>query len=143
MAYQANGTDVGTVAAGADLRTSQFLAVKLDNTGKAVLAGIGEAVFGILQNTPNTGEACTIRVAGQSKAKAGGTVAAGATVASGASGVIVAASGARVKTDDAGAASDPVIGPNVIGIAMAGAVVGDIFTIDVSPRGAVPATVAA
>jgi hypothetical protein len=74
-------------------------------------------------------------VSGQSKAKAGGTITAGAALASGADGRLVAASGVRVNTSDAGAASDPLIGPNVIGRGMTGAVANDVFVMSVQNFG--------
>lgn len=145
MAYQANLRTFGNAVAGADYSaaTNQFRAVKFDAAGALVLAGAGEAAAGILQNKPALGHAANVATGGQSKARAGGTIAAGADVAVGANGLLVAATGARVNTSDGDAASDPVIGPNIIGQAVNSAVVGDIFTLNIQPRGAVPATVAA
>lgn len=145
MAYQANLRTFGNAVAGADLSAADrpFRAVKFDSNGAIVLAGVGEAAVGILQNKPGVGVAANVATGGQSKARAGGTIAAGADVAVGANGLLVAATGARTNTSDGGAASDPLIGPNVIGQAVTAAVSGDIFTLNIAPRGAVPATVAA
>jgi len=145
MAYQANIRSFGNARAKTDLSaaSNQFRAVKLDADGEIVLAGVGEASLGILQNKPAAGQAANVATGGQSKARAGGTIAAGADVAVGANGLLVAASGARVNTTDAASATDPVIGPNIIGQAVTAAVVNDIFTLNIAPRGAVPATVAA
>jgi hypothetical protein len=146
MAWKANLTGSGQAASAADLTaaTNQYRAVKLTNNGtEFTLAGVGEAMFGILQNKPGIGHAGNIATDGQSKARAGGTIPAGADVAVGANGLFVVASGARVKTDDAGVAADALIGPNVVGQAINSAVVGDVFTLDIQRRGAIPATVAA
>jgi hypothetical protein len=54
--------------AGADLRTSQYLFVKLNATGAVILcAAAGETGIGVLQNKPNTGEAAIVCVNGVSK----------------------------------------------------------------------------
>lgn len=141
MAYQGHGIDISR-AAGADLSAQQFRAVKLNASGQVVVAGAGEAAIGILQNNPGAGQAATVRVAGISKARAGGTIAAGGDVASNASGALVAATAGRTNTSDAGAAADPLIGSHVLGTALEGAASGDVFPILVTHKGAVPTTAA-
>lgn len=67
-------TDGGNLQAGANLTTNQFQAVKASTSAdrQLVLASTGgEAITGILQNQPNTGEACEVCFDGLTKAKAG------------------------------------------------------------------------
>jgi hypothetical protein len=85
MSAQGYGTDI-TLLAGADLSTKQHYAVKVDATGKAVLAALGEHAIGVLQNKPGNGQAATIRILGATKMVAGGAVAAGALVTPNAAG---------------------------------------------------------
>lgn len=129
-----------TLIAAADLSAKQFYAVKIDNTGKAALAGAGEMACGILQNKPASGEAATIAVFGTTKAQAGGTVTAGDVVKADAAGKIVVASKGTTNTSDAGAGSDPLLGSNVLGIAQESAVDGDVFPVLITHSGAVPTT---
>lgn len=144
MAWKANLQTNGQMTAAADMSTHQYKAVKLTGDQLFNLAGVGEATFGILQNKPLAGQAGNIATGGQTKAVAGGTIAAGADVTVGANGVIVAVvTAGRVNTSDAGSSTDPVIGPNVLGVALHPAVVGDIFTIDIQRRGVSPGTVTA
>lgn len=96
MSHTSNLTCI-TLLAGADLRTAQFKAVKVDSNGKAVLAAAGDFAIGILQNKPNSGEAATIAVAGVSKASADAGITAGAKVTASADGQIVTAT---VATDN-------------------------------------------
>jgi len=56
-----------TLVAGADLSAIQYHFVKLDADGKAVACGANEVSIGILQNTPESGEAARVRVLGTSK----------------------------------------------------------------------------
>lgn len=74
MAVQDPGLDVGYLVAGADLSASQFCAVKASSSADltCVLASTGgEAILGILQNKPVSGEVADVRFSGVSKAKAG------------------------------------------------------------------------
>lgn len=128
--------------AAADLSAKQFFAVKIDNTGKVDLAGAGEMAIGILQNNPASGQVASVAFIGTSKAIAGDSITAGDPLAVDANGKLVLATKARTNTSDAGAAADPLIGSNVIGIALDGAASGDIFQIALVPMGAVPTTVA-
>jgi hypothetical protein len=84
------------VEAGADLSAGQFLAVVLNASGQAVLAGAGARVLGILQNKPDAaGKAATVSGPGATtKMVAGAAVALGADVTSNASGqAVTSASG--------------------------------------------------
>jgi hypothetical protein len=141
MAFQQNGTDI-TLVAGADLSAKQFYAVKVNSSGQAVTAGAGEAAIGIVQNDPASGQAGAIRVAGVSKAVAGGNVTAGAQVAANADGKIVTATAGRTNTNDAGSTTDALIGSNVIGVALSGGADGEVISILVTLAGAVPTTAA-
>lgn len=79
-------------AAGEDLRTKQFYAVKLsaENTVIVPTAAADKAI-GILQNNPNTGAAATVRLLGLSKAVCDGTtdIAVGDYVGTGAAGKLI------------------------------------------------------
>jgi hypothetical protein len=141
MSFQNNGTDISLVAA-ADLRSSQFFAVKVDSNGKAALAGAGEQAIGVVQNDPNTDQAATVRVAGVTKMKAGGSITAGARVAVDAAGKAKTAVLGTVNTSDAGAASDAVVGSAVFGIALEGASNGDIIAVLITHSGVAPTTAA-
>lgn len=131
-----------TLVAAADLSAKQYTAVKVDSAGKAAAAGAGEMPIGVLQNNPVAGAAATVAYGGVTKAKAGGSITAGAAVASDANGAVVAATLARTNTSDGGAATDPLIGSNVIGIALAGADSGDIIPVLLTLAGAYPTTAA-
>lgn len=143
MALESNLICTGQRLAGADLSNAQFCFVKLNSAGAVVLAGAGEAAYGVLQNKPADGQVCTIAIFGETKVKCGGIITGGGIVASGASGVAVAATGARVNTSDAGAAADALVGPYVMGTVLATTASGDIATMLLRPMGAVPTTVAA
>jgi hypothetical protein len=119
MPYSNNIENV-TLKAAADMSGMQFHVVSQDGSGEGVLASAGGG-FGIVQNHPNSGEAATVAVYGQSKAIAGGTLDEGDLVRAVASGwVIAVASGA--------AHPNPT---TVIGECMFGAASGDITTIDI------------
>ena len=121
MSYQANETCISRLA-GADLRTAQFKAVKINSSGQAVLAAAGDFAIGILQNKPNVGEAATIQVHGISKASADAAITAGARVTPSADGQLVTAT---VATD------------NTLGVALEGAAAaGVIFPVLILQAGA-------
>lgn len=89
-----------TVPSGSDFTAaaSQFIAVKIDTSGNAVVATAAKACDGILQNKPNSTQAASVAISGVSKAVAGGDITVGQNLelASGgkmvpvASGIIVA-----------------------------------------------------
>lgn len=62
--------------AGADLSSSQFLAVKLASTAKEVITvnASTDAAIGILQNNPADGEEAEVRFLGVSKMKMAATI---------------------------------------------------------------------
>lgn len=95
MSTEQRGFGVGTQLANADLRTSQFLCVKMVNaSGKAEVAlssTSGGKITGILQNKPNTGEPADVQVVGVSKAVAGAAITAGVNVMSDAAGKVILA----------------------------------------------------
>ncbi len=142
MAVQGHGTDI-TLVAGADLSASQFLAVKLNSSGRAVLAGAGEDAVGVLQSKAGAGLPVTVRVAGITKFIAGDAIAAGARVASDADGKAKTAVAASVNTSDAGAPADAVAGSFTLGHALEAAAASGVFiAVLLSKSGAVPTTAA-
>lgn len=142
MSFENVNHHVVSLVAAADLSAKQYYAVKVDSNGKAALAGAGEFVAGILQNKPVAGQAANIAWGGVTKAFAGGNITAGNKVAADANGKFVAASEAVVNTSDAGAAADPSIGSNVIGVALTSASTGDVFAVLLTNSGATPKTAA-
>jgi len=81
MAFEKVGATLPGVVASADLTSSQFLFTKVDGEKTVGLAGAGEAIDGVVQNNPNTGEAATVWGVGSvTKVYAGAAVAAGAFV---------------------------------------------------------------
>ncbi len=114
-----NTLDCRSKIAGADLSTKQFYVVKLNSSGQIVLAGDGEAAYGILQDKPASAAVGAVAVAGQSLAVLGGTVAAGAKVASNASGQVVTAT----------------TGEYVIGTCTEGGAVNEVRSIEIENMG--------
>lgn len=121
------------VTAGADLSASQFFAVKLDNTGKAVLAVAGDFCTGVVQNAPANAATAVVRVAGVTKLIGGGAVAIGSAVASDAAGKGKVAS-ALVQATGAGS--------NVLGIALTLGAAATAFNVLLTHSGAAPTSVA-
>ena len=130
-----------SLKATADLSAKQFYAVMVDSAGEIDVASAGATAVGILQNAPADTYMGSVRVVGLSKAKAGDTIAAGALLAAETGGRLVTATKATVDTV-AGTALDPVVGSNVIGIALEAAVDGALFLMLVINMGAVPPTAA-
>lgn len=93
MAFEIPGFSF-TRDADADLTTKQFFCVKAAAGGEIALSGDGEAILGILQNDPNTGEAGNVMSAGISKAVAGAAITEGDLIASDANGKIITAASA-------------------------------------------------
>lgn len=76
MAYEiaAYATKI-TLVAGADLSAKQYLLVKLDANGKAVVcSGATDVPIGVLQNAPSSGQEAEVVVVGGTKIVAGGTI---------------------------------------------------------------------
>jgi hypothetical protein len=110
---------VVSFVAGADLRNYPFAPVRLDATGRVVLAGANERAIGILQNKPNNGEAASVMLYGISKAVAAGAISIGSPVVAAADGQVAAAGAFH----NHGAASDnpPTGQQRVLGFALTGA----------------------
>lgn len=115
MAYS-NEIRAVTLEANADLSSHQFKIVEMLSTGLCDISDL-RAGFGVLQNIPEANEAATVALDGETKARAGGTVAIGDNIHCVASG------------GWAGAVTSGTLTPvNVLGVAMSGAASGDIFT---------------
>jgi hypothetical protein len=127
--------------AGADLSAVGKIAVKVNSSGKVVAAGAGEFAIGILQNAPVADAVAVVAVGGVALAKAGtGGVTAGQQVVPESDGELITAIGSYTKTDDAGAASDALKGPSIVGTALSTATAGNEFRVLVNPSGAIPTT---
>jgi hypothetical protein len=107
-----------TLRAAGLMDTRKYHAVNLNgsNVNECVLAAAGQG-YGILQNQPRSGEAATVAVEGQTRARAGGAITAGAFVTAAATGYLVAVA--------SGAASN-----HILGRARSGAASGSIFTME-------------
>ena len=75
MSYNNNQRSI-TLEANADLSSHQYKIVELLSDHKCDIADL-RAGFGVLQNAPQSGEAGTVCVDGETKVKAGGTIAVG------------------------------------------------------------------
>ena len=62
-----------TLMAAADLSSSQYRFVIVDGDGKAALSGDDGNAIGVLQNTPEAGEAATVAISGVTKLYIGTT----------------------------------------------------------------------
>jgi hypothetical protein len=87
MAYEIPGFKDGTRTAGADLSALQFQFVKLGtaNTVVAITANTDKP-YGILQNTPTSGQAAEVMQNGHSKLVMAASTVEGALIGSGATG---------------------------------------------------------
>jgi hypothetical protein len=106
MAFENVRNTVPGLAAGADLSTHQFKAVKVDTTTneRVVLASVaGERVVGILQNKPTSGVAATIACPGSTT-----KMVASAAIAT----------GAFITTTNVGTAVTAASTNNVLGVAL-------------------------
>jgi len=120
MAFEIPLFDVSLVA-GADLSASQYKAVKVDNTGKAVLcSAVGDPAVGILQNNPKAGQTAQVRIFGVTMAVAGAAVTVGSIVGTDANGKVVAATEATANTTDG-----TISGSRAVGIALESASAAD------------------
>lgn len=87
MAYEGAQDRLVGVTASADLRTHQYKAVKISgNNTVTVCAAVTDIPVGILQNTPNTGQAAEVCVAGVTKINADAALTAGQVIGSSADG---------------------------------------------------------
>jgi hypothetical protein len=92
MAYDFSANSIRTTfTAGADLSTHQFKFVEVDNaTGRVTLVnGATDRPIGVLQNTPKSGEAADVLIAGGTKVVAGGTASPGEPLFTAASAVAI------------------------------------------------------
>lgn len=90
---------IGDLVAGADLRSNQYRFVRLTgaNAVSAVTAST-QAVVGIQNNRPNTGEVVEIVVAGLTKVVAGAPITAGAELMPDTQGRAITATGASNRS---------------------------------------------
>lgn len=131
------------IEAGGDLSSSQFLMVKLNSSGDAVIANAaGEDVCGVLQNAPASGAIAIVRVFGESRVIGGGVVAAGGLFACTSAGKSKTAVAGTVNTSDAGAASDPLVGSFVLGRVLTAGTLDAQHSVFISPMGLTPTTAA-
>ncbi len=128
------------ILAGADLSAKQYFFVKLDSSTAAVVCGAGENAVGVLQNAPGSGEVAIIRTQGLTKVIGGGAITIGAAVASDASGKAKTAVLGSTNTSDAGAATDALLGSNILGDAWETGVLDTATTIFFQRRGSAPTT---
>lgn len=77
------------IKAGADLSSSQYLAVKFDSSEDVVLAGAGETAIGILQNKPADEKPADVAVGGGAIAIAGAAITGGAFLKANAAGKLI------------------------------------------------------
>jgi hypothetical protein len=92
MAYDFSAHAIRTtLTAGADLSTHQFKFVEVDNaTGRVTLVNAAtDRPIGVLQNTPKSGEAADVLIAGGTKVVAGGTASPGQPLFTAASAVAI------------------------------------------------------
>ena len=108
--------DNRTIIAGADLSTSQFIFVSLDNAADAVVTGAGAASFGLLEVGAGNGKACTVTKSGKVMVTCGGTV----TI------------GGNVSADAAGKAVDSTTNDVILGVAYEAGVTNQIIAIELS-----------
>ena len=127
--------------AGADLSSSQYLAVVLGSGGTVTAnSTAGGDCMGILQNAPANGAIAIVRVAGASKWITAAAVTVGILLESNNVGQAVAAVTGRTNTGDGGAANDPLIGGFVMGRALSAGGTAVAAQALVDPMGAIPQT---
>ena len=131
-----------SMEAGASFAAKQYYFVKRDSAGLAQIASAaGQRCTGITQDAVASGAMARVRTTGRSYIVLGGTVAVGDLMKSDSAGKGVTAAGAT--TDASGAsATAALVGPNVMGECVVGGDAGQIGTIDLDSRGAVPTTAA-
>ncbi len=91
MGYEEKLVTIGSMKAGADLRTYQFCFVEVSADGTVNKCNaVTDLPMGILQNKPNLGEAATVAIGGISKVLLGASIAAGDKIGTSATGTAVA-----------------------------------------------------
>ncbi len=110
-----NQTDGGNLIAGADLSSSQFYAVQANSTARTVVLANtgGEAITGILQNTPTQGSPAEVVLSGLCKAAAGAAFTAGQALMTDNTGRLVTQTSTNAKVavahESAGGAGEVVL----------------------------------
>ena len=146
MSFDGLGVD-WTFTANSDLSASQYRFVKLVGTnaggfGLVDLCVAGDKAIGVLMDAPTAGLPARVRVYGIAKVVASGALAVPSHIASDASGKAKAAVNNVTNTSDAGSATDPVLGSNVIGeLLAASTAAGDIVPVLLTHSGAIPTTI--
>ncbi len=131
--------------ADADYSTKQYYLVDVEaTTGNTKLcSAAGQRSRGVLMDKPAAADrACLVAMGGIVPCVAGGTVTAGDYITTDANGKGVTATGSYTDTQ-AGSATDALIGPYIIGIALTGAASGEQFQLQITHAGAVNTTAAA
>lgn len=107
--------------AGADLSTKQFYCVKLTAARTVNLASAGgEAIYGVLQNKPLSGQAADVGCLGITKAAAGNTFAAGALLMTDSTGRLITATSTNHAVAQAIEASSAAGAVVTVAIGLAG-----------------------
>lgn len=137
MAYEINQLTI-SLPNTVDLSNSQFCAVAVDANGNAVLPAAGGIAIGVLQNNPKANQTASVRVAGISYLVASAAITAGSPIAVDATGKAKA-----VTAETANTTTGVTTGSAVFGVALdTTAAAGDILTVLIGGRGAVPGTFA-
>ena len=119
MAYSNQLRNIA-LKANADFSSRQYHIVELTgNPQECQLAAAGTGI-GVLQNHPQSGEHATVAVEGESRCRAGGTIAQGAWVTAANTGFATAVASGATST-------------RAIGKAMSGAASGSIFPLHIQP----------
>jgi len=80
MSYEIKDLSI-TLVTNAELEDEQYYAVKMNSSGKVILASTGERMIGVLQDTPDAANrSCEVMVDGVTKAVGGDAIDAGAAV---------------------------------------------------------------
>lgn len=141
--FQKDAVYVDNLFASGDLSTKQYYLMKMSSGAITTNDTAGGPCLGVLMNKPTAStQVAQVAVSGTVPCVAGGSVSAGDRIKSDGNGKGVAAQAAYVNTSDSGAAQDPVVGSNVIGIALSDAASGEQFNLQIRPEGAIPTTAA-
>lgn len=148
MAQEGVGAVIMSFPAGEDLSGKQYRFVKLNSSRQVVLATArGEAVLGVLQNKPTSGQAASVLLSGLSKVESDAAVAVGNLVETSADGQASPATTTGtglggVNTSDTGSATDAVRGGYIMGmcVGVATANAAEIATVFINPMGVVATT---
>jgi hypothetical protein len=117
MAFSNGIRSISAVAA-ASLATRQFHIVELTANPNEVDLAAAKKGYGVVQNHPNSGEAATVAVAGETRCRAGATIAVGQYITS-------AATGYATSVDSASTSV------RVVGRAKTAAASGSMFTLEI------------